>query len=121
MIRVLIGLIMIMWLGGEAVSTATQERASHPRRHVVEIRGFSFQPPRTVVSLGDTVVWINHDLVPHTVTAVGGGWRSDVLEEGESWEMVIEATAEESYFCEFHPHMRGRLTVRETQIGVFKR
>ena len=112
MVRVLIGLFTILLFSGEAVSTQIQSTASPFRRHVVEIQAFSFQPQRTVVSPGDTIVWINQDIVPHTVTANGGTWRSQPLEEGDSWEMVVGNGGMETYFCEFHPHMTGVLTTR---------
>ena len=40
-----------------------------PQRHVVEIRGMAFHPEVLEVRRGDTVVWINRDIVPHTATA----------------------------------------------------
>ena len=39
-----------------------------PQRHVVEIRGMAFHPEALEVRRGDTVVWINRDMVPHTAT-----------------------------------------------------
>ena len=40
------------------------------QRHVVEIRNLEFTPKELTV--GDTITWINYDLVPHTVTADHG-------------------------------------------------
>ena len=108
MIRMLITLITILVVNGEAVS----KPVSLPRQHIVEIQAFSFSPQRTVVSPGDTIVWINRDIVPHTVTANGGTWRSHALEEGESWEIVVETSGAYAYFCEFHPHRTGVLAAR---------
>jgi len=42
------------------------------QRHVVEIRNLEFTPKELVVATGDTITWINYDLVPHTVTADDG-------------------------------------------------
>ena len=108
MIRFLIGLITIVFINGEAVS----QTASLLQQHVVEIREFSFSPDRVVASPGDTIVWINRDIVPHTVTANSGTWRSQALQEGQSWEIEIEENGQFGYFCEFHPHMTGVLTSR---------
>ena len=108
MIRTLITLITILVVNGEAVS----KPAPLPRQHIVEIQAFSFSPQRTVVSPGDTIVWINRDIVPHTVTANGGTWESQTLEEGQSLKVVVEDSGVYSYFCEFHPHMTGVLTTR---------
>ena len=112
MVRSLVGLVTIVLFGGEAVWTATPNAASSFRQHVVDIRAFSFHPHRTVASPGDTIVWINRDIVPHTVTANDGTWRSQALEEGQSWEIVVENRDGASYFCEFHPHMTGVVAAR---------
>ena len=108
MIRMLITLITILVVNGEAVS----KPVSLPRQHIVEIQAFSFSPQRTVVSPGDTIVWINRDIVPHTVTANGGTWESKTLEEGQFLKVIVEDSGVYSYFCEFHPHMTGVLTTR---------
>lgn len=83
------------------------------QRHRVEIRGFAFDPPTLQASPGDTVVWVNRDLVPHTITVSNGKWDSGELSEGEAWELVIGAgsPAVQSYFCRYHPSMRGSLEV----------
>ena len=108
MLRILITLITMLVISGEAVS----KPASLPHQHIVEIQAFSFQPQRTVVSPGDTIVWINRDIVPHTVTADGGTWKSQPLEEGQTWEVIVKNNGVYSYFCEFHPHMTGVLATR---------
>jgi plastocyanin len=36
----------------------------------VEIREFKFEPETLTVHEGDTVVWKNDEIVPHTATAV---------------------------------------------------
>ena len=108
MIRLLLALITVLVINGEAVS----KMASQPRQHIIEIRAFSFSPQRTVVSPGDTIMWINRDIVPHTITSTAGAWRSQALQEGESWKVVVETSGAYSYFCEFHPHMTGALATR---------
>ena len=108
MLRILITIFTILVVNGEAVS----KTASLPREHVVEIQAFSFHPQRTVVSPGDTIVWINRDIVPHTVTANGGTWESQTLEEGQSLKVVVQEKGSYTYFCKFHPHMTGILTTR---------
>lgn len=112
MIRWFMKVLTILVVVGEVVSVPLLSTASLPRRHVVDIRGFQFQPQRVMVAPGDTIVWINRDIVPHTVTASGGTWRSHQLEEGQSWEIVVEQNGPLTYFCEFHPHMTGELSAR---------
>lgn len=86
-------------------------RASAPSRHVVAIEQFVFTPDTLRVSVGDTVVWINHDVVPHTATASGGGWDSGELAKDGQWTYVPSAAGEWDYLCALHPTMKGRLIV----------
>jgi plastocyanin len=83
-----------------------------PRRHVVEMRGMAFHPAVLEVQPGDTVVWINRDIVPHTATASGkAGWTTGALAQGQSGRYVPRKRGEEPYACELHPTMRGKLIV----------
>jgi len=119
MVRVLIGLFTILLLDGGAVAAQKVTTASPSQRHIVEIRDFGFHPQRILVSPGDTIVWINRDIVPHTATAKDGRWGSEDLEEGESWEMVVKQRGIRSYFCEFHPNMRGVMETRKPFSETF--
>lgn len=112
MFRIMVILITCLVVRGEAVPAFVQEAAPRAQRHVVEIQAFSFQPRRTVVAPGDTVVWVNRDIVPHTITAEGGAWPTHTLEEGQSWEMAVNGGGAFPYFCEFHPHMKGLVATR---------
>lgn len=109
MFQIIVIVVLSLVAIEEALPASAQRMASPKRQHLVEIRAFNFVPQRTVVAPGDTIVWINRDIVPHTVTAEGGAWSPRMLAEGESWEMVVEGGGTYPYFCEFHPHMRGLL------------
>lgn len=91
-------------------SPKTGEQDLGPLRHTVEIKGFQFSPAVLSVSPGDTVVWINRDFVPHTATDKQGTWDSEMLEEDDSWEMVVDKAY--AYYCVYHPEMIGRIEVR---------
>ena len=84
-----------------------------PQRHVVEIRGMAFHPEALEVRRGDTVVWINRDIVPHTATADRSpGWDTGPLLQGKSGQYVALDRGEDPYFCKLHPVMLGKLIVR---------
>ena len=78
----------------------------------MEIRGFAYLPATLEVAAGDTVVWINRDVVPHTATRDGTGWDSGSLVAGGSWRLVAVPGGSQPYYCAFHPSMRGVLVVR---------
>jgi plastocyanin len=82
------------------------------RRHVIEIRGFEFQPAAVHVAAGDTVVWWNRDVVPHTATASDSVWNTGNIAAGGTVSLVVRAIVEQSYFCVYHPSMKGKLIHR---------
>jgi putative membrane protein len=84
----------------------------HARTHTVTIERMRFQPETLTVSPGDTVVWINKDLVPHTATSETSGFDSKTIEVNQSWKHTVRTTGDITYLCAFHPTMRGLLHVR---------
>lgn len=96
-----------------ACGTGASDRpeAPRPESHTVEIRSMAFHPAELRVHPGDTVVWVNRDLVPHTATAADSAWTSPPLARGERWRMVVRAAAAGSYLCVFHPVMEAHLIV----------
>ena len=48
-----------------AIGLRAAERPK-PKTHTVTIENFGFQPESLTVTRGDTIVWVNKDLVPHT-------------------------------------------------------
>ena len=73
----------------------------------------AFHPERLEVRRGDTVVWINRDIVPHTATASRkNGWNTGPLLQGKSGRYVARRVGEDPYLCELHPTMVGKLIVR---------
>ena len=99
-------------LAAAALGLAVACTPPPPRAHTVEIRGFTYLPARLEVGAGDTVVWVNRDVVPHTVTRDGGRWDSGSVEGERAWRLIVTPQGSQSYYCAFHPTMRGVLVVR---------
>jgi plastocyanin len=103
---------MMLWLVVLSLIAATSPA---PRRHVVEIRGMAFHPAVLTVAPGDTVVWVNHDIVPHTATAARSGaprWDTGQLQQGQHGGYVPHAAGAIRYVCTFHPMMQGTLIIQ---------
>jgi plastocyanin len=90
---------------------ACGSKAREPQVHRVVIRSMVFAPAELEVSVGDIVVWTNEDIVPHTVTAVGG-FDSQSMTNKQEWRYTATKAGEYAYGCTFHPTMKGTLTVR---------
>jgi plastocyanin len=109
---VLHGGVSLLALGIAGFSRPEASAARRPAARTVAIAAFAFAPLRVTVSRGDTVVWRNDDIVPHTATAADSSWDSGVLQPGGSWRMVAGDRGEWKYLCALHPSMVGTLIVR---------
>ena len=96
------GLLLCFELGAFAVG--------RPATHMVVIEAMCYAPSTLTVQRGDTVVWINKDPFPHTVTAKGGFDSHDIA-VGRSWKYTARTRGEWAYICKFHPTMKGVLKV----------
>lgn len=83
-----------------------------PVTHTVKIEGMKFNPESLTVNAGDTVIWVNEDIVPHTATGLKNEFDSNVIEASKSWKMKAEKKGVYSYFCKLHPTMKATLTVQ---------
>jgi plastocyanin len=80
----------------------------------VKIAGMQFEPATVTVVRGDTVVWVNDDVVAHTATSsVAGGFDSHAIAPGGKWQYQAKAPGRYTYACTFHPTMQATLIVKE--------
>ena len=102
-----------------ALAASPRLAAAHDGPHVVTVRvsRFAFVPESVEIRPSDTVVWINEDIAPHTATALDGSWETDALDIGATARLVFETPGEFAYFCAFHPHMTGTVSVRPNPAG----
>jgi plastocyanin len=96
---------------GLLACSAGVEAARKPVVHTVTIDSAKFTPAALTVNAGDTVVWVNKDILAHTATAKAGTFDSKVIQPGKSWKFVVQKKGEFPYACSFHP-MNATLTVR---------
>lgn len=93
-----------------AVLMAAAFTGTAPRTHTVEIRGMEFHPAELTVAPGDTIVWINRDIVPHTAS-VSGSWDTGTITQGAAGRHVAGHSGTIHYTCTLHPTMQGTLII----------
>jgi len=83
--------------------------------HTVEIQGMAFRPETLTVHAGDTVVWVNKDMVPHTATSSSGNavWDTGNLAQGADGRYVAREPGTADYICTLHPLMHATLVIKE--------
>ncbi len=77
--------------------------------HQIDITNFAFQPDALEMQAGDKVMFVNLDSAPHTATADDGSFDTGTLNNGDEMTIVIEKPGTYSFFCKFHPGMRGQI------------
>jgi len=77
----------------------------------VGIDNFAFTPDVVTIKPGDSVVFENHDDIPHLVVDSAGKFRSKALDTNDKFTMVFASAGEVGYFCGLHPHMKGKIIV----------
>jgi len=78
-----------------------------PQSIPVDIKQFAYVPARVQAHEGDTLVFTNHDIVPHTATARDKAWDTGTIAPGETGRVVVNGAGE--FLCTFHPTMTGRI------------
>jgi len=91
---------------------ATCESAFAAATVKVEVTRFAFTPKEITVAPGTTVVWTNHDEVPHTVTSADKVLASKAMDTDDVYEHTFGDEGDVAYFCAVHPFMTGVVHVR---------
>ncbi len=81
-----------------------------PRQHMVIIDKMKFGPLPNNVKVGDTIRWVNRDMVKHTATARDKSFNVD-LAPGESATVKLRRAGSISIYCIYHPGMKAVLKV----------
>lgn len=103
--------IALAILGGV---NASSEKAG--KAHVVTITGFEFVPNELSVSVGDTITWVNQDIVPHTASSKDGNWDTGTINQKESKSLTVTKEMTSSYYCRFHISMIGSVIFDSREV-----
>lgn len=68
-----------------------------------------FTPAEVNAKVGDTIEWINRDILAHTATVKGG--MEVMIPVKKAARLVLQKAEAIDYYCRFHPNMKGRITV----------
>lgn len=86
-------------------------KQSNSETHIVEIRQMKFVPAKIEVTPGDSVKWINRDIVAHNVAEETNNlWKSNELQNGDIF--TIEIKKGSKYVCTVHPVMKGEILLK---------
>ena len=69
-----------------------------------------YSPAELSAKVGDTLEWVNKDVVAHTATARNANWDV-MIGSNATARLVLKKPGAVDYYCKFHPNMKGRITV----------
>jgi plastocyanin len=67
-------------------------------------------PSEVSAKVGDTIEWINNDVLAHTATARNGDFDV-MLPPKKTVTSVLKKPGTIEYYCRFHPNMKAVLTI----------
>lgn len=68
-----------------------------------------FVPAEVNAKVGDTIEWVNRDILAHTATVKGGS--EVMIPVKKTARLTLQKAEAIDYYCRFHPNMKGRITV----------
>jgi plastocyanin len=101
--------LLLVSVAGSAAETPPPQ--PQPPSDEVQIVDRIYQPSALTVEAGQSVLWHNTTLQPHTVTALSGEFDSGKLAGGESFSVTFTHAGTFAYKCTIHPTMHGAVTV----------
>jgi plastocyanin len=106
-----------LMLGAVLLGAATFAPIAPAANGVVEVKigDYKFDPPELKVKVGATVKWVNNEKrASHSVIWLGpGGFESERLFPGESYQRKFDQPGTYPYSCGPHPEMKGLVVVTE--------
>ena len=76
----------------------------------ITMENMVISPANASAKVGDTIEWINKDILVHTATARNGDF--DVtMPAKKTVTSVLEKAGTTDYYCRFHPNMKATLIV----------
>ena len=97
-------------LGAAAAVSVSAKPTSGTRD--IKIDNFTYGPAELTVPVGTTVMWANHDDIPHTVVSTDKVFKSKVLDTDEKFSYTFSKPGTYPYFCSVHPKMTGKVIVQ---------
>ena len=67
-------------------------------------------PLEASAKVGDTIEWINNDILIHTATARNRDWDIAIAPR-KTERLILKKAGTIEYFCRFHPNMKGRIAI----------
>ena len=100
-------------LGGLLLAAVVAAAGAVAQTVEVSIQDYKYAPATLTVKVGTTVKWVNNEKrTTHSILFTGpGGFESERIFPGESWQRRFDQPGAYPYTCGPHPEMKGLVEV----------
>ena len=93
-----------------ALALVAQSISAQAATIQITMENLAILPAEASAKIGDTIEWINKDIVAHTATARNGDWDV-MLPPNKTGTLVLKKAGTVDYYCRFHPNMKAVLKI----------
>lgn len=79
----------------------------------IGMKDLKFEPAEAEVKVGQLVRWTNNEAIPHNAVAKDDQFKSEIFNEGKTFEYTPDKPGTIEYVCTLHSGMEGTLEVVE--------
>jgi plastocyanin len=83
---------------------------AHAATIEITMENLVISPAEASAKVGDTIEWINKDVLVHTATARNGDWDVN-LPPKKNGSLILKKAGTVEYYCRLHPNMKATLVV----------
>lgn len=83
---------------------------AHAATVQIVIENLVFSPAEVSAKVGDTIEWVNKDVLAHTATANDHDFDV-MLPPKKTGTLVLKKAGTVDYYCRFHPNMKATLKI----------
>jgi plastocyanin len=84
--------------------------SAHAATIQISMENMVIAPAQMSAKVGDTIEWVNKDILVHTATARNGDFDV-MMPPKKTVTLVLKKAGTIDYYCRFHPNMKATLTV----------
>jgi plastocyanin len=104
---------------GETVVYLEDVTVKHTAKTVMmDQQGMAFSPMIVIVTIGDTVTFMNHDKVQHNVMSPDSNYDLGAWGENESKSYTFKTKGVFAQLCRLHPEMHGWVFVGQNSFAT---
>lgn len=104
--------VVAITISGRSAASSSGSSSRVAGNGRLTIKNFMFMPADVTVRPGTRVMWTNHDSSPHTATSDNGAFDTGAIKDRKSMSVTLRKAGVYAYHCDFHPFMKGTITVR---------